>query len=255
MSLAVRNPVAKLLAATVIMAALLVTTDLLTSAIVLGLELALLPFAGVSAGVLARRGWPLGVALVSITLSNALFTDQDSGTVFVAVGPLEMTSGGLVVGLATALRLSAIAIPGLLFALTTDPVDLADSLVQQLRAPARFAYGALAAMRLAPLLAAEWETLGRARRARGLDAGRNPVAGLRLFGGRVFGLLVGAVRRGTRLATAMDARGFDAGVPRTFARVQRVEAGDVALLAGSVALVGGAIAVSLVSGSWEFLLA
>ena len=33
---------------------------------------------------------------------------------------------------------------------------------------------------------------------------------VRLFAGTVFTLLVGAVRRGTRLAVAMDARGFDA---------------------------------------------
>ena len=53
-----------------------------------------------------------------------------------------------------------------------------------------------------------------ARRARGVDAGRNPVARLRLFASTAFALLVGAIRRGTRLAVAMDARGFDSGVPR-----------------------------------------
>ena len=41
-----------------------------------------------------------------------------------------------------------------------------------------------------------------------------------------FALLVGALRRGGRLAVAMDARGFDSGVPRTFARRQRFTAPD-----------------------------
>ncbi len=50
-----------------------------------------------------------------------------------------------------------------------------------------------------------------ARRARGVEAGRNPVARLRLFVSTAFTLLVGAIRRGTRLAVAMDARGFDSG--------------------------------------------
>lgn len=48
--------------------------------------------------------------------------------------------------------------------------------------------------------------ISMARRARGIDAGRNPLTRLRLFGSTAFTLLVGAIRRGTRLAVAMDAR-------------------------------------------------
>jgi energy-coupling factor transport system permease protein len=252
--LARRNPTAKLAASVVVMLALFATTDLLTPSLVVLVELACLPWTGVSARTLLRRCWPLLVAMVSITLSNALFTDQDGGTVLVDLGPVLLTSDAMLAGGSVAVRLLAIAIPGVLFALTTDPVDLADSLVQQLRAPGRFAYGALAALRLAPLLEAEWQTLGRARRARGLDAGRNPVTALRLFGGRVFALLVGAVRRGTRLAVAMDARGFDSGVERTAARISRIDAGDVALVAGSLLVVAAATAVSVAAGTWSFVL-
>jgi hypothetical protein len=71
---------------------------------------------------------------------------------------------------------------------TTDPTDLADALVQNAKAPARFAIGALAAMRLLPLLGAEWQALALARRARGIDAGHNPIARLRLFGSTAFAL-------------------------------------------------------------------
>jgi energy-coupling factor transport system permease protein len=252
--LARRNPLAKLVAALVVMATLLVTTDIVTPSLVLAAEFAFLPLSGIGARELWRRGWPLLVAVVSITISNALFTDRDSGRELFDLGIVDLTTGGLVVGFTTALRLVAIALPGVLFALTTDPVDLADALVQQWRAPARFAYGALAAMRLAPLMGAEWETIGRARRARGLDAGRNPVAAIRLFAGRCFALLVGAVRRGTRLAMAMDARGFDAGGPRTAARVQQFHRGDVVLVLATVVVVLVATSVSVLTGSWDFLL-
>ena len=81
--------------------------------------------------------------------------------------------------------------------------------------PTRFAFGALAALRLVPLLVAEFESVRLARRARGVEAAATPVARARLLAGIVFALLVGAVRRGSRLATAMDARGFDSGIPRT----------------------------------------
>jgi energy-coupling factor transport system permease protein len=251
--LARRNPVAKLGAAVAVLLGLLASGDAVTPALVLAVELACLPFAGVSVLTLLRRAWPLGLALCTLTVSNALFSGNAGGRVLLDVGPALLTTDGLQAGATVALRLLAIALPGLLFALTTDPVDLADALVQQLRAPARFAYGALAALRLAPLLASEWQTLGRARRARGLDSGGNPVTAVRLFAGRLFALLVGAVRRGTRLALAMDARGFDSGVTRTAARRQELNAGDVTLLLGAVAVVAAATAVSLALSTWTFV--
>jgi energy-coupling factor transport system permease protein len=87
-----------------------------------------------------------------------------------------------------------------------------------------------------------------ARRARGIDAGRNPVAKLRLFGSTAFALLVGALRRGGRLAVAMDARGFDAGTPRSYARRQVFGRADAALLIGAAVLSGAALAASVLTG-------
>jgi energy-coupling factor transport system permease protein len=115
----------------------------------------------------------------------------------------------------------------------------------------RFAYGALAALRLVPLLATEWQTIRLARRARGVEAGRNPVAYLRLFAGTAFALLVGAVRRGSRLAMAMDARGFDAGIPRTNARGSRLRRRDAVFVAAAVAVAAAAVVLSVAAGTWE----
>jgi energy-coupling factor transport system permease protein len=156
--------------------------------------------------------------------------------------------------LALTLRLLAVALPGVLVFATTDPTDLADALVQNVKAPSRFAIGALAAVRLLPLLGEEWETLGLARRARGIDAGRNPLARVRLFASTAFALLVGAIRRGTRLATAMDARGFDSGVPRTYARRQRFGPADAALVLGTVLAAALVIAASVALGAFRPLL-
>src|SRR5438067_749335 len=83
-----------------------------------------------------------------------------------------------------------------------------------------------AAVRMLPGLADEWRLIGLARRARGVEAGRNPLVGLRLGGGRLFALLVAAIRRGTRLALAMDARGFGEQPCRTVARPRAVTRAD-----------------------------
>jgi energy-coupling factor transport system permease protein len=251
-SLARRNPLAKIGAALVVTLALVPTVDALTPALLLACALALVPLTGLGPAALARRAWPVLAAAASVALANALFSGR-GGHVLLDAGPLTLTTGGLAAGGAAALRLLAIAVPGLLAVATTDPLDLADALVQQLKVSPRFAYGALAALRLVPLLGEEWAVLGRARRARGVAADGRPLAALRLAGGRVLGLLVGAVRRATRMATAMDARGFGSG-PRTSARRQRMAGADWTLLAATVLVAATAVALSVALGTWRPLL-
>ena len=66
-------------------------------------------------------------------------------------------------------------------------------------------------------------------------------------------MLVSAVRRGGRLSIAMDARGFDAGLPRTYARPHRLTRPDLAVLAGGLALAALAIGVSIAVGTFVLL--
>ena len=89
------------------------------------------------------------------------------------------------------MRLIAIFLAGMLATATSDPTEVADALIQQARVSPRFAIGVLAALRLVPVLAREWQTIGLARRARGVEAGRSPVAAVRLLAGRLMALLVG----------------------------------------------------------------
>ncbi|MEU8296931.1 energy-coupling factor transporter transmembrane component T [Micromonospora sp. NPDC048909] len=252
--LARRNPVAKLAAALVFSIVLVATLDPVAPAIAIAFELALLPLFGVRYRVLARRAWPLLVSAVGIVVTLVLFAAERSGRVLVEAGPVVVTSGVLLTALGLVLRMFAVALPGVIVFATTDPTDLADALVQNAKAPARFAIGALAAFRLVPLLGQEWQMISMARRARGVDAGRNPVAKLRLFVSTAFALLVGAIRRGTRLAVAMDARGFDAGTPRTVARRQRFTAADALLVAGAATLAATALTTSILLGTFRPLI-
>ncbi|WP_433793880.1 energy-coupling factor transporter transmembrane component T family protein [Actinoplanes sp. CA-252034] len=228
--LARRNPVAKVGAALFFSLPLIATIDPFTPAVALAVELMTLPFFGVRLGVLARRAAPLLLAAVGVLITMVLFAADRGGELLFSLGPVDVTTGVLSTAGALILRIFAVALPGIVVFATTDPTDLADALVQNAKAPARFAIGALAAFRLVPLLGDEWRSLSLARRARGIDAGRNPVAKLRLFASTAFALLVGALRRGVRLAVAMDARGFDAETPRTYARRQHFTPADTALL-------------------------
>ena len=235
------NPVAQITAILVVLPVLLVSGDLLTPSLLLAAELCLVPAAGLTTprAVLART-WPLLVGAAGVAWVNVLFGDDGNGWLD---------------GAAVAVRVLALALPGVLLVASTDPVRLADALTVHWRVSPRFAYGALAALRLVPLLAAEWQTIRSARRARGVAAGRNPLAALRLVAGTAFALLVGAVRRGSRLATAMDARGFASGLPRTNARGSRWRRRDTAFVLGTAAVCAAAVAVSVSSGTWEAVFA
>ena len=230
------NPVAQLGAMALVTLVLLTSLDVVTPAVVVAAELCLLPAAGLSRPRdLWRRTWPLVVGAGSVGVVNVLLSEDAT----------------LVTGLGLALRVVGLALPGVLLVAATDPVRLADALTLHWRVPTRFAYGALAALRLAPLLVTEFESLRLARRTRGVEAGRNPVAAVRLLGGVAFALLVGAVRRGSRLATAMDARGFDSGIARSNARGSVLRARDAWFVLGTAAVCGLAVTLSVLAGAWD----
>jgi len=253
--LARANPVAKLGAAFLLLVTLFVSVDGVTSTLVLAGLAMIVPFSGLAAGTLLSRAWLVGVAALSIGVVNVLFAPEQAGATVVAIGPIRVGAATLLDGLGLAARLVAIATAGILATATSQPTALADALVQQLHVSPRFAIGSLAALRLLPLLAAEWQQIAMARRARGVVAGRSPTAAARLFAGQLLALLVGAVRRGSRMALAMEARGFGARPCRTAARIERMTAGDWLWMAGAAMLAGAAVGVSLLLGSWRSFLA
>jgi energy-coupling factor transport system permease protein len=230
------NPVAQLGAIVVVTLVLLTSLDVVTPAVVVAAELCLLPAAGLTdLRDLWRRTWPLVLGATSVGVVNVLLS-------------VEATP---VTGVGLGLRVVGLALPGVLLVASTDPVRLADALTIHWHVSTRFAFGALAAVRLVPLLVAEFESVRLARRTRGVEAGRDPIARARLLAGIAFTLLVGAVRRGSRLATAMDARGFDSGIPRTNARGSRLHLRDALFLAGTVLVCAVAVTSSVLTGAWS----
>ena len=230
------NPVAQLTAFAFVTLVLLTSLDVVTPTVLVAAELCLLPAAGLAdPRTLWRRTWPLLLGASSVGLVNVLLAHDATP----------------VTGIGLALRVIGLALPGVLLVASTDPVRLADALTIHWRVSTRFAFGALAALRLVPLLVAEYEAVRLARRTRGVEAGRNPLARIRLAAGVGFTLLVGAVRRGSRLATAMDARGFDSGIPRSNARGSTLHRRDVLFVLGAVAVCAAAVTLSVLTGHWD----
>src|SRR5439155_1119137 len=150
------HPLAKIAAALVLMFTLFLTLDPLTPALVLVAEVAAVPLIGIAPRALLRRAFPVFIAAIGIGFFNTLL------------------SGNVAGGIAIGIRLVGIALAGIVAVASIDPTELADALTEHLHAPARFTIGALAAFRLMPLFADEWDTIALARRARGLDDARGP---------------------------------------------------------------------------------
>jgi energy-coupling factor transport system permease protein len=247
--LARANPLAKLGAGMAVTLVLLISVDWVSATVALALECALLPLAGLSARMVLMRGWPILIAAVVGGYGTAVLAPK-TGALLLAVGPVSFTSGSVEAGVAIALRGLAIALPGIIVLASTDPTDLADALAQKLRLPHRFVLGALAAMRLVGLLVAEWQTLGMARRARGVGGEPGLFRGLKAQLGQAMALLVQAVRRASRLAVTMEAKGFGAG-PRTWARESTFTGADLWVVAGGVVIAAVSVAAAVVLGSWN----
>lgn len=243
------NPVAKLGASAFIAIPLILTLDIVSAVVALLLECLLLPFAGIGWREFWVRTLPVWIAAPLTAVTIALYGEA-SGTVYAEWFVVRISEGSVTLALATFFRVLAIALPSVVLFVTVDPTDLADGLAQVLRLPARFVLGALAGLRMVGLFLDDWRALELARRARGVaDRGR-----VRRFVGMAFALLVLSIRRGSKLATAMEARGFGAPGRRIWARESRFGMPEWLLMLGGLAIALIAVGAAVLAGSWNFIL-
>jgi energy-coupling factor transport system permease protein len=243
------NPVAKLGASTLIALPLVLTLDWVSALVALVLECLLFPFAGIGWREFWVRTWPVWVAAPLTAVTIALY-GQTSGEVYVDWFLVQISQGSIELAVATLFRVLAIALPSVVLFVTVDPTDLADGLAQVLRLPARFVLGALAGLRMVGLFLDDWRALELARRARGVaDRGR-----IRRFLGMAFALLVLSIRRGSKLATSMEARGFGAPGRRTWARESTLGWRDWMLMAIGAAISAVAVVAAVLAGTWNFII-
>ena len=242
------NPVAKLAAAFLLAITLVLTLDWVSASVALALESILFAWAGVSWRQFWLRTLPAWIAAPVVSITITLY-GRESGHSYFHWLLIDVTDGSIGLGIATGLRILAIGLPAIVLFVTIDPTDLADGLGQVWHLPARFVLGSLAALRLMGLFMDDWRSLERARRARGIaDRGR-----IRRFGSQAFSLLVLSIRRGSKLATAMEARAFGADIRRTWARESRFGAAEWVLVALGAAICAIAVTVSVVTGHWNFI--
>ena len=245
------NPLAKFGVVMLITVVLALSIDWVSASVALAFELLLFPLAGLTVALLWQRGWPLILAAAMGGWSTSILA-PDTGRILLDVGIWSISEGSLELGLGFLLRGLAIALPAVLLMSCTDPTDLADALAQKAKLPHRFVLGTLAAMRLVGLMAEEWQTIGMARRARGVGSHGTPAQRIRATLGQSFGLLVQAIRRASRLAVTMEARGFG-GAQRTWARESTYSALDIWVVLGGLLIAAAAVCAAVGAGTWNMV--
>ncbi|MBW9094465.1 energy-coupling factor transporter transmembrane protein EcfT [Microbacterium jejuense] len=242
------NPVTKVVLALLLSVPLFASIDITSALVAIVLQVACLPLTGLPLTTLLKRMLPI-VLFAPVAGISMLLYAEPGGRVFWTFGYATISDDSVALAIAVCLRVVALALPTILLFGRTDPTELADALAQVARLPSRFVLGVLAGTRTLGLFLDDWRSMGLARRARGVgDTGA-----IRRFFSMAFVLLVFAVRRGTKLATAMEARGFGSGIPRTWSRPSRLHARDAVALLGGAAIMALAIAAAVAAGTFHFV--
>lgn len=146
--------------------------------------------------------------LIFISTSTGMMFFGTGETTWWRWGLVHITEESFLRGIHLGCRALCMAVAGLLFGLTTRPVRLFYSLMQQWRLPPRYAYSFLAAMRMIPILLDEFQTLRHALLIRGTSrhiSRWNLYAHIKMY---AIPLLAQSIRRAQRTAIAMEAKGL-----------------------------------------------
>jgi energy-coupling factor transport system permease protein len=185
-----------------------------------------------------RWAWRLMVPLlIMIPLLWPLFYQE--GTVLVSLGPIQITSLGLLRGIAAALRIAALAFVWFVMLFTTDQARLILGLVR-LGLPYSWGLTTAVALRYLPILQLTYASASDAQQARGLDLrGRRFIAAARAQLPILVAVLIGALRSSETLALALQARAYAPNRPRSTYHELHLTRAD-GLVIAACAVVGAA---------------
>lgn len=178
--------------------------------------------------------------IIFISSSTAMMFFGDGETTWVKWGLLHITEESFYRGLHIGFRALNFAALGLLFALTTRPVRLFYSLMQQLKLPPKFSYSFMAGIRLIPIMFEEFQTLRQAAKVRGGIRGRGLRGAYKQLRFYAIPLLAQSIRRAQRIAIAMEAKRFASREARTYYYIIGYSWYDILYVVVLVAAVAGA---------------
>lgn len=157
---------------------------------------------------------PFFVIFISTATSMIFFGKGE--TTWFEWGLIHITKESFFRGLHLGFRALNFALLGIIFSLTTRPVYLFYSLMQQLKLKPKYAYSFLAGVRLIPIMIEEFQTIHNALKIRGAAQARSIRGLFEKMKRYAIPLLSQSIRRAQRIAVAMEAKRFTNEANRTF---------------------------------------
>ncbi|WP_320047161.1 energy-coupling factor transporter transmembrane component T [uncultured Ilyobacter sp.] len=211
------NPTAKLLANFIIVMASLMVFDPYTMIMLFGVSF----FFALVTKSFNRKNLKMIIPLICFAFGmlwmNASLARVEDPEIIASLGPLTFTDKGLVVGLVLFFRILTIGVTSILFTFNTEPDALILSLIKQCRLNPGIAYGVLTALRFLPSMESDLALINAAHRIRSSKQKKwykkkNP------WYRNAIPLLATNIRKAERVAVAMESRGFQTDMKRTYYR-------------------------------------
>ncbi len=153
---------------------------------------------------------------IFISTSSAMIFFGKGETLWFKWGLISVTEESFMRGLLVGFRAMLFAALGLTFSLTTRPVNLFYSLMQQVKLKPKYAYSFMAALRLIPIMMEEFHMIRNAMKVRGFARSTGIKAIYFKLKAYSIPLLSGSIRRAHRIAVAMEAKRFTDTAHRTY---------------------------------------
>jgi energy-coupling factor transport system permease protein len=201
-----------------------------------------------SAGIpLHRLRWlwtRLAPLLVMILIVQPLFS-PGPGPELVQLGPIRLTSAGILEGMSFALRMAALAFAAAVVLLTTESAKLVQGLVR-LGLPYHWGLTVDLAIRYLPTTYGLFVTISEAQQARGWIVGKgNLVQRARSYLPILVATIIAALRLSDNLGLALAARGLGYPARRTVLHDIQFGTADWLVVATSTLAFGGLVALRL----------
>ena len=236
------NPVAKLIAAFLLVVACFATSNFVLLAVVLAIDI----FLAVQCNMVKQTiGLARAVAIFSVLLAviALLFTPQ--GDVLVALPWGYIGTGSVLAAVLIVVRLVACAVPLFLVFYVTKMNDMANSLVKVLHVPYKYAFTFMSTVHFIPVFMNDMAGIMEAQTARGVEFDGGLVKKIRLMVPLCVPLLVSSVRKTNSAAIAAEVRGFNLRTRESGYKEYPFSAIDGAAMAVAVVVLVAAVVLAL----------
>ena len=204
----------------------------------LGLSLCLLASGKIVSRVLPLIAFSFTI-IFTIFLIHGLFNQENQKALF-RLGPLVFYQEGLLYAARIGLNILNMLLAFATFVLATKPADLVETMEQAGFSP-RFGYMISSVFQIIPQMMGTMNTIMDAQRSRGMETEGSLLVRARAFIPLISPVVSSSLINTRERAIALEVRGFDSRIKKTFLREHRFNGRDKTFLSLMVLLIAGSV--------------